>query len=85
MFIPDEYPGRAVPLQALMRRHLECCPDLGSSEQERHGLVGAGPEGTVKKLKGLEPRSFADRLVELGWISPERRRLWENFRELPSN
>lgn len=42
------------------------CPDLGSSDQETHGLVGAGTEETMKKLKGLEPLSFADRLGELG-------------------
>lgn len=47
------------------------CPGLVSSAQERHGPVGVGPEGALKRLQGLETLGSGDRLGELGCLPGE--------------
>jgi len=37
-------------------------PALGPPAQEKHGLVGAGPEETTKMIQGLEHLCYEERL-----------------------
>ena len=57
-----------VPLcSALVRTHPGVLsPGLRHPAQERHGDVGAGPEETMKMIRGLEQLFCEGRLRELG-------------------
>jgi len=51
-------------------------PALEPSAKETHGAVGAGPEETMKMVRGLEHLSCKERLRAFGLFGPARRRLW---------
>lgn len=50
------------------------CPALGSSAQERCGLVGGGPKEAMEVLQGLDYPSYGNSLRDLGLFSLEKLR-----------
>lgn len=61
------------------------CPGLGCPTQEEHGAIGVGLVEATRMMRGLEHRSYGDRLKELGLLSLEKQRLQETSVQLSSN
>ena len=71
----QHYPPKAGSLALQLAQ----APCIQAWVQEECGAVGAGAEEAAKMLRGLEHLFYKDRLRELGLLSLEKRRLWEDF------